>query len=517
MRVRSIRLKDFKRFNDLTIDLGDRTPKIVALVGPNGSGKSSVFDAFEELGSMRKGHGGKEASYYKKSVFGGTTDATNRYEAGEHITLVSDQGENYDRTSFYIRSAYRFTARLAVDAIRKLPKAAADQNRPNSLIDTDSRLPQNYERLLGQFYDDVYDKDVTGRAWAQANIDGLNAVLEKVLDIIVSFLGNPVSGEGSLYFTKGASTRFPYANLSSGEKEVIDLVLDLFVKRDLYPNAVICIDEPELHLNTAIQRKLLGELEKLVPEGSQLWIATHSIGFLRALQEDLPEKTAVIDFTGSNFDGTVALKLIAGTRSDWLRIFETALEDLTGLMAPKQIVYCEGRTEATPAGADQGLDAEVYNQVFASTHQDTFFVSAGGGAVVQKNALLGLRVLKKALLDVTFLILKDRDENTGAEKTAFLAADTANRMLSRREIENYLFDKEVLTAFCGANGKTFDEARYDGAVTAIATQDLKLVQQTIQHCCDVTGDIGAFKRELSRYLLPGIAAYIDLEACIFIP
>ena len=45
MLIRSIRLKNgYKRFKDLTIDLGDNPSRIVALVGPNGCGKSSVFD-----------------------------------------------------------------------------------------------------------------------------------------------------------------------------------------------------------------------------------------------------------------------------------------------------------------------------------------------------------------------------------------------------------------------------------------------------------------------------------------
>ena len=45
MYIKKIRLVDYKRFHDLTIDLGDNPKRIVALVGPNGCGKSSIFDA----------------------------------------------------------------------------------------------------------------------------------------------------------------------------------------------------------------------------------------------------------------------------------------------------------------------------------------------------------------------------------------------------------------------------------------------------------------------------------------
>jgi|SRR6478672_2560058 len=377
MRVQTLRLNDFKRFHNLTIDLTDRSTKIVAIVGPNGSGKSSVFDAFEEVAAQQKGRHGKPDSYLKKSLHEEVPIAGG-YNFDQAVQLTTEPA-GWTRTSVYIRSAFRFTSRLGVGQIRQLPDVESDENRPRLLIDTDTRLTENYERLIGRFFGEVYDKDVNGRQWVEANIEGINAVLREVLEIQISSLGNPVDGRGSLYFHKGVSRNFPYENLSAGEKEVVDLVLDLYVKRTIYTDAVICIDEPELHLNTAIQRQLLVELEKLVPDGSQLWVATHSIGFLRALQEELKDKTTILDFSGIDFDTPQIVRPIQGTRADWTRIFSTALEDLTGLLAPRRIVYCEGRPEPDAQGDEQGLDADIYNSVFQETHPDTLFVSSGGG------------------------------------------------------------------------------------------------------------------------------------------
>ena len=45
MKIKSIKLKDFKRFTDLTIEGLPETAKLVVMIGPNGCGKSSVFDA----------------------------------------------------------------------------------------------------------------------------------------------------------------------------------------------------------------------------------------------------------------------------------------------------------------------------------------------------------------------------------------------------------------------------------------------------------------------------------------
>ncbi|MBL0643888.1 AAA family ATPase [Aeromonas veronii] len=45
MKIKKLQLKNgYKRFFDLTIDLGDKPKRIIALVGPNGCGKSSVLD-----------------------------------------------------------------------------------------------------------------------------------------------------------------------------------------------------------------------------------------------------------------------------------------------------------------------------------------------------------------------------------------------------------------------------------------------------------------------------------------
>ena len=49
MKIKKIQLSNYKRFNDLTIDLGESPKRIVALVGPNGCGKSSVFDGMSFL------------------------------------------------------------------------------------------------------------------------------------------------------------------------------------------------------------------------------------------------------------------------------------------------------------------------------------------------------------------------------------------------------------------------------------------------------------------------------------
>ena len=47
MKIRNIRLQNFKKFSNLTIDNLPDTVKLVVLLGPNGCGKSSLIESME--------------------------------------------------------------------------------------------------------------------------------------------------------------------------------------------------------------------------------------------------------------------------------------------------------------------------------------------------------------------------------------------------------------------------------------------------------------------------------------
>lgn len=250
-----------------------------------------------------------------------------------------------------------------------------------------------------------------------------------------------------------------------------------------------------------------------------MWIATHSIGFLRALQDELADKCAVLDFSEKNyFVGMHTIRPITPTRANWQRIFETALDDLVGLIAPDRIVYCEGRPDPDSGGGEQGLDATVYNEVFGSAYPTTLFISSGGTGEIKRNGSLAIKVLSKAFTGVELLVLRDRDVLTEVERSAWVGEATHHRMLARREIENYLLDYEVLSRYCAAKGCTLDRAHYDPIVSDVLTQDLKMgdITHRLKSLCGegaLTND--GFKRALAPFV-PGTAALADLERAIFI-
>lgn len=92
-----------------------------------------------------------------------------------------------------------------------------------------------------------------------------------------------------------------------------------------------------------------------------------------------------------------------------------------------------------------------------------------------------------------------------------------HRVLKRWEIENYLYDKEVLSAHCVAKDFTFDETKYNRLVTNIEDQDLKSVTNQIKNICGISAPINKelFKIELSTHINQNMIVYQELEDCIF--
>lgn len=524
MRVRQIQLKQFKRFDDLTIELGDHPRKLIALVGPNGCGKSSIFDAFEVQMKNYRNRGNEDQDYFSKSKFSGDEELRNTPYNQNQAVRIATTTNSFGIKSFYIRTAYRFTSKIKVDHISQVPGILEHRDEPISTIALDTRLESNYKRLLGTAYTEFFKGERSGNDVKNQLIGKINAILNKVIDVEISDLGDILNGRGQLYFRKGNSHNFPYANLSSGEKEVIDIVVDLLVKIPEYNESVFCIDEPELHLNTAIQRKLLVEIEKLIPDNCQLWVATHSIGFLRAMQEELAEKSHILDFSEKDyFNGSHVIKPIVPNRTNWQRIFSTALEDLTGLVSPRVIVYCEGRDLPGVSGSERGLDARVYNTVFSPTRPETLFISSGGNTELDQRSDIAIRILGKVFSDLSILILKDRDVASGAHASAhdrelYLQNNPPNhRVLNRFEIENYLFDKEILVKYCAAAGTSFDECLYDRIVTDIENQSVKDEIGRIKSACGISTSINAetFKLNLAHHITADTRVFAELEASVF--
>lgn len=534
MYIKKMRLIDYKRFHDLTIDLGACPKRIVALVGPNGCGKSSIFDAMIYRMKNYAGRFGNNSTSYDYHYHSLTQDPGCD---SKNVELYFDQGEfnevfikksknGYGKTIFSFRSSFRFNALLQVKQTKAVVDILENAYGASAASDLDQRIEENYRRLIAKYNSYRDENDLKPSEAKQHIIGTLNTALRNCLDLEIDNLGNIDADKGTLYFKKSdSSVVFGYNVLSAGEKEVIDILLDLYIRKDSYTDSVYIFDEPELHLNTAIQRALLLEINKMVPDNCQIWIATHSIGFLRALQDELKNDCYIIEFSGDNKWAVQAYTLapVNVSRKMWQRLFSTALDDLSQLICPEIIVYCEGRAEPQAGGRERGLDADVFNTIFSLQHPETVFVSSGGNTELDQRSNIAIAILSKVFPSLKIGVLKDRDMASGKTtdeqlRQLYLQNNPENhRVLKRFEIENYLYDKEVLQEYCKRNGLAFDEVAYDAVVRDIVNDNLKDQTGRIKKCCNIINSIDAeqFKRNLATCVMDSMQIYKELEDVIF--
>lgn len=533
MFITKLRLKNgYKRFHDLTIDLGENPARIVALVGPNGCGKSSVLDGllYHAGAHQRIGQSSQRDPNYHSMT--GASSLTWQDIEIQFTTGSSDEVRQLKNatgklnTIFSFRSPYRYNSKLKISETRAVEEISLNSYGAGDASSLDAKMEDNYRRLYA-VYNRYRDDNDLRPTEAKAKIIGdLNTSIKRCLDLEISSLGNVEGNQGTLYFKKSDHPKeFEFNVLSSGEKEVVDLLLDLYLRKDDYNDTIFLIDEPELHINTAIQGNLLVEIDRLVGPDCQIWLTTHSIGFLRALQTKMRDKCQIIQFRPEDNLAAEAhtltpVKVGPGT---WRELFAIALDDLADLVSPSIIVYCEGRAEPGPGGRERGMDAQAFNNIFAESHPDALFTSSGGNTEPDQRSAIALAVLGKVFPAVDIWVLKDRDMASGkptseSDRQVYLRMNSDNhRVLKRWEIENYLYDKDVLKAHCAGEGLPFDEAAYDAFVTNINDQNLKDETQRIKNFCGIKSNINAdrFKLALSRYLTAGMPVFQELEDCIF--
>jgi hypothetical protein len=278
--------------------------------------------------------------------------------------------------------------------------------------------------------------------------------MRRVFDgLVLEGPGDPMT-DGTFFFEKGASRGWRYKNLSGGEKSAFDLLLDFTLKAQHFNDTIFCIDEPETHMHSRLQGRLLEELLTQLPTNCQLWIATHSIGMMRRalnLHQTHPGEVIFIDFEGKDFDQPQVLTPAVVTRAFWKRVFSVALDDLAELVGPSRIVFCEGAPIHSPARRNTQFDAKIYRAIFANRHPDTEFVSLGGANDVERDAVVLSAAIGQAFTGIRMISLLDRDDRSDDEIAALRTK--GKRVLRRRTIESYVWDDDVLRKLCQQEGR----------------------------------------------------------------
>jgi predicted ATPase len=440
MHIEKLILREFKRFRELTIDLSGAQPppKLVLLIGANGSGKSSVFDALEWVSGPTKGGPSRNdwPGYYRRSpdaepeVESLLAGGLRAYRRGAPTQEFDARSSEALVSGFYGRSSSRQFPQLTPRGSESLD-VAVDQDRPRLYILPDQRFKNDIDLVIGRILEAAFQ----GNFDATEYIEPINEALRRIFrgdsgtSLTLTMVKPPLTNQpADVRFRKGVS-EFHYDLLSSGEKEIFNILLNLFVRRDFYRDTVYFIDELDVHLNTALQYGLIQEIvEHWIPDGCQLWTASHSLGFIQYAQEK--EHAAIIDFDELDFD--LPHTLVPAPRVS-MEVFDIVVpKDMAlELLPQKRLMLCENQ------------DDERYNAIGLT---DTIFIGRR-----DKNAV----VVEMRANDRYFGLI-DRDYLGDDEIAEIRRQHPRLFVLGYYAIENYLYHPDNLAELMPA----FDAQAY---------------------------------------------------------
>lgn len=451
MKITKLELKNFKRFDDLTIDLTSlaEPAKLVLLIGANGSGKSSVFDAFEAMNKV-----GREGPATLRSFdFYYAKNKTNRYNAiltTDKLVNGKNVGAELVGSGYQIRTLgpQNLYGRTSIRQIPKLTRTTLgqtqtsfeiDEDRPRTFIDRDNRFENDIEHITSLILTDIFNGNTSTAAIRKSYIDPINKALDNIFGIGINTsiklisIKPPLEGKtAEILFEKGNST-IAYDLLSSGEKEIFNILLNLLSRTIYFQDTIYFLDEIDLHLNTQLQKNLLKEVtENWIPENCQLWTASHSLGFIEYANE--AEHAAIIDFDNLNFD---VPQVITPSPKKNFDVFEIAVskEFLSKVFEGKKIIFSEN------------LDTSIYNSLNIT---DTIFFNAQNKA----------DVFHKTKNNPSYNGLIDRDYLTDDERVDLLNQYKNLFILNYYSIENYLFHPDNLEEYYKYNTREFNKDNY---------------------------------------------------------
>ena len=218
------------------------------------------------------------------------------------------------------------------------------------------------------------------------------------------------------------------------------------------------------------------------------------------------------------------------TRAFWENVLHVALDDLAKLVAPEEVIICEGNPAGVVPGKNAEHDATIYNHVFASEKPDIKFIAGGNNKDVAADRLGFVKALPLIAPGINVRRLVDRDDHAPADVARLQAEGVTT--LSRRHLEAYLYDDEILVALCASVGKPQESSNVlaikQGAVQASiargnppddlksAAGDIYTKTKQLLGMTAIGNDQMAFARNvLAPLVLPHTAIYQQLKRDIF--
>jgi ABC-type taurine transport system ATPase subunit len=464
--ITRLRLRNFKRFDDLDLELGGT----VVLIGPNNSGKTSALQALAlwELGLRswvdRRGDGAAP-----KSRPGVTMNRKDLVSVPVPDAALLWRGQRYSRSHRVNGKAKTLPVHLEVvvdgvdaevawscgfefdhaneESIRCRPIADDDEGERRAVPDAArtvrmallppmAGLASQEPRIdIGAIQVRIGEgrtsevlrnlcylvHQLEGAQWQRvhARLDNLFGVdLEPPTYL-------PARGEIGLAYREPDGTRLDISSAGRGMQQTLLLLTYL----EANPGSVLLLDEPDAHLEILRQRQIYHELVAAAEGvGSQIIAASHSEVWLN----EAADRDVVVAFVGAPHridDRSGRAQVVKSLKS-------IGFEQYYQAERRGWVLYLEGSTDLAILRAF----AAVLEHPAAVPLQAPFVQYVGNQEQDARHHFFGLREAKSDLVGIAIF---DSDQvpkdHPGLRELAW----------TRREIENYLCQPETLVAFAG--------------------------------------------------------------------
>ncbi len=474
MKITKLKITDFKALRHFEME---DIPDIVVLGGPNGVGKSAVLEAISYLKTnLGPYHGGFSRDKLKQVV---TTNAEyaeinatfrlHRDEveyiqkiqpiplplSGDHelsgaVRIFPDGKPQVIKRDdplpnllgLYDRHRYPQIGIVEhLDPHRQLPPKAISslslkgfddpEEKQRRIIKTDTKFALTKNYLVQLATADAFSVLSAVQQGEQVSSKGIPDSLLPIKEIFDNLLApkrllrvDLVAGQPAQVIVETPNGEVDIDALSSGEKEILAVFTE-FHKLKLQ-NSIVLFDEPDLHLNQEIERRLIEQFRKSGNGTNQFWIATHSLAIMDSVEHD--ELFRLENYRGEN---------------QVVHVFETAekrrlfrhVAGRTGLVTlGRRIIFVEGDT-------DLGLLRTLYPNLQGKVT----FVPSGG-----VNPVMGIQRQIVDLLSIAspfthFFAIRDRDF-ARAEEIQKWQKDAKEKLFiwSKYHLENFLLDSSAI-------------------------------------------------------------------------
>lgn len=274
----------------------DRLGKFVALTGKNGAGKSRVLTKLKSYIDERNQYY-PQINQLRRHIVGYQNALDNSpAESPDHIQWRKEMLDTEQKLK--VATERIFTDQITFSVHAFVPKQLNLEDAKNfNKNQMQSFAEQAKSPGLNNFnsFCFAYIERTQERNWnvthpdtelETSEIERVKASYEKLITLIKQLLktrlGRSLDGDPTLF-----SKSLAQANLSDGQKVLIQLAVALHAQDSKLDNTVFLLDEPENHLHPSALIEFLDTLEVVAPN-AQFWIATHSVPLLAHIASKEP-------------------------------------------------------------------------------------------------------------------------------------------------------------------------------------------------------------------------------------